>query len=92
MAFSSVRFTKSLLQTFDRPHQMEDLPAAGLDHVFSILHGVEKFRFKFLIRCIRFDDRTTRDERKRQDHLLPIRQIFTAFVDNCKKWRKCDYE
>jgi hypothetical protein len=40
--------------------------------------------FKFLIRCIRFDDRT-RDERKKQDCLTPVRHIFAASVENCKK-------
>jgi hypothetical protein len=41
-------------------------------------------RFKFLIRCILFDDRTTKDERKEQDLLAHIRDIFAAFVKNCK--------
>jgi hypothetical protein len=41
-------------------------------------------RFEFLIRCIWFDDRTT-DERKKQDRLAPITDVFAAFVENCKK-------
>lgn len=55
-------------------------------------HGVEIFRlvmslrrFKFLIRCLRFDDRTTRPERKCSDNIAPIRELFDAFVHNCKK-------
>ncbi|XP_073510892.1 uncharacterized protein [Phyllobates terribilis] len=55
-------------------------------------NGVEKFglvmsinRFKLLIRCLRFDDRTTRTERKTHDRLAPIRDIFQKFVENCKK-------
>lgn len=54
--------------------------------------GVEIFRlvmnlkrFKFILRCIRFDDRTTREERKHIDKLCAIRQIFTIFVENIKK-------
>lgn len=54
--------------------------------------GVEKFglvmnikRFKFLLRCMRFDDRDTRIARKAEDRLAPIREIFTEFVNNCQK-------
>lgn len=42
-------------------------------------------RFKFLLRCLRFDDRTTRSERKAIDRLAPIRDVFEMFVQNCKK-------
>jgi len=54
--------------------------------------GVEKFglvmsikRFKTLIRCLRFDDRRTRAERKTIDRLAPIRDVFEKFVENCQK-------
>ncbi|XP_026476242.1 piggyBac transposable element-derived protein 4 [Ctenocephalides felis] len=54
--------------------------------------GVEKFhlvmsikRFKFIMRCLRFDDRLTRYERKQEDRLAAVREIFTQFVHNCKK-------
>ncbi|XP_069595586.1 piggyBac transposable element-derived protein 4-like [Ranitomeya imitator] len=54
--------------------------------------GIEKFglvmclkRFKILIRCLRFDDRTTRTQRKTYDRLAPIRDLFQKFVENCKK-------
>ena len=54
--------------------------------------GVEKFslvmnikRFKTLIRCLRFDDLTTRVERKKIDRLAPIREVFEKFVENCQK-------
>ncbi|XP_045482051.1 uncharacterized protein LOC123686113 [Harmonia axyridis] len=53
--------------------------------------GIEKFslvmsmkRFKFLIRSLRFDDRTTRDQRKTLDRLAPIREIFDKFIMNCQ--------
>lgn len=54
--------------------------------------GVEKFslvmnikRFKTLIRCLRFDDRNTREERKTVDRLAPVREIFQKFIQNCQK-------
>lgn len=54
-------------------------------------HGVEIFRlvmslkrFKFLMRCLRFDDRTTRAERKAVDNIAQIRDLFDEFVHNCK--------
>lgn len=53
--------------------------------------GAERFwatmsqqRFLFLLRCLRFDDLATRDERKQIDKLAPIRDIFDAFLNNCK--------
>ena len=53
--------------------------------------GIEKFglvmnikRFKFLLRCLRFDDRETRITRKAENRLAPIREIFTEFVNNCQ--------
>lgn len=54
--------------------------------------GIEKFslvmslrRFKTLIRCLRFDDCTSRLQRKQYDRLCPIREIFEIFVSNCMK-------
>ncbi|XP_050510423.1 piggyBac transposable element-derived protein 4-like isoform X2 [Diabrotica virgifera virgifera] len=53
--------------------------------------GIEKFslvmsikRFKFLMRCLSFDDLETRSSRKENDRLAPIRDIFTKFVQNCQ--------
>lgn len=53
--------------------------------------GVEIFRltmslkrFRFLFQAVRFDDRTTREERKKTDRLAPIRDIFQQFVANCQ--------
>lgn len=42
-------------------------------------------RFKFITRCLRFDDKITREERKKTDRLAAIREIFTIFVANCQK-------
>ena len=41
-------------------------------------------RFSFLLRCLRFDDRTTRDERHAVDKLAPIREFFMCFLQNCR--------
>ncbi|KAJ8937052.1 hypothetical protein NQ314_012046 [Rhamnusium bicolor] len=42
-------------------------------------------RFKFLLRCIRFDDKDTRMERTAFDKLAAIHAIFDIFVTNCKR-------
>ena len=54
--------------------------------------GIEIFRacmsynrFLFLLLAIRFDDRTTRSQRKETDKLAAIRYILDEFVQNCKK-------
>ncbi|CAK1598285.1 unnamed protein product [Parnassius mnemosyne] len=54
--------------------------------------GVEIFRLTmsrqrchFIQSCLRFDDKSTREERKLLDNLAPIREIFELFVENCKK-------
>jgi len=54
--------------------------------------GVEIFRltvslprFRFLIRCCRFDNKDTRDDRKKVDKLAPIRDFFDLFVKKCKE-------
>ncbi|XP_066248793.1 piggyBac transposable element-derived protein 4-like [Euwallacea similis] len=53
--------------------------------------GVELFistmslrRFKLLYRCCRFDDKSTREERRKIDKLAPIRELFDLFVNKCK--------
>lgn len=54
--------------------------------------GIEKCRltmslrrFKFLLRCLRFDDLATRALRRQTDNLAAIRELFEDFVKNCKK-------
>ncbi|XP_077301051.1 piggyBac transposable element-derived protein 4 [Arctopsyche grandis] len=41
-------------------------------------------RFLFITRCLRFDDKNTRVERRKVDKLAAIRELFQAFVNNCK--------
>lgn len=41
-------------------------------------------RFQFLLRCLRFDNKNNRAERKKIDKLAPIRAIVDMFSDNCQ--------
>lgn len=41
-------------------------------------------RFRFLLRHIIFNNRSTRVDRRKNDELAPIRDLFDMFVDNCK--------
>ncbi|KAJ8914718.1 hypothetical protein NQ315_017428 [Exocentrus adspersus] len=41
-------------------------------------------RFRFLLRCLRFDDRLTRKERRATDKLAAVRDLFTSFISSCK--------
>ena len=41
-------------------------------------------RFNFLLNCLRFDDKTTRLERRKSDRFAPIREIWDLFIHNCK--------
>ncbi|GBP53388.1 PiggyBac transposable element-derived protein 1 [Eumeta japonica] len=41
-------------------------------------------RFKFLLRTLRFDDCSTREQRKALDKICHIREIFEKFVQNCR--------
>lgn len=42
-------------------------------------------RFLFLLANIRFDDKETRNERKKEDKLAAVRFILDKFVDNCER-------
>ncbi|UYV83181.1 hypothetical protein LAZ67_23000083 [Cordylochernes scorpioides] len=53
---------------------------SGVEIVRAIM---SQERFLFLLRCLRFDDITTRKERKKLDKLAPIREFVEAFVYNC---------
>ena len=52
----------------------------GID-VFRLTMSLHRFRF--LLCCIRFDDKATRASRKLLDKLAPIRDLFETFVQNC---------
>lgn len=47
--------------------------------------------FVFLCSCIytyitSFDDKTTRAERQNTDKFAPFREIWSMFIENCKKY------
>ncbi|KAG8240605.1 hypothetical protein J6590_108232 [Homalodisca vitripennis] len=42
-------------------------------------------RFEFLINCLRFDEKTTRDARKELDPFAAIREIWDIFIQHCKE-------
>lgn len=42
-------------------------------------------RFQVLLTALRFDDQTTREDRKKTDKLAPISSIFNKFTENSKK-------
>jgi hypothetical protein len=45
-------------------------------------------RFEFLIKCLHFDDRSTREERKKTDKFAPIRNIWEIFIKQCRELYK----
>ncbi|XP_026830161.1 piggyBac transposable element-derived protein 4-like [Ooceraea biroi] len=64
-----------------------------LNDLWSPMYGNTLFRavmtehgFAFLLGCIRFDDKNTRQERKREHALAPIKEIWDSFIPNCKKY------
>ncbi|KAF2897732.1 hypothetical protein ILUMI_08443 [Ignelater luminosus] len=60
----------------DDSHDGDGIGKSGL--VMSIK------RFKILIGCPRFDDRTTQSEQKALDHLASICKVFEKFVRKCQ--------
>ena len=45
---------------------------------------MSRSRFEKIMSCLRFDDKTTREERKKLDKFAAIREIWTDFQDNLK--------
>lgn len=46
---------------------------------------MSKNRFEVLLNCLRFDDASTRDERRSSDIAAPISQLFDMLIQNCKE-------
>lgn len=46
---------------------------------------MSKNRFETLLNCLRFDDASTRDERRSTDKAAPISQLFYKLIQNCKE-------
>lgn len=64
----------------------------SIEELFSTQHGcpmnraaMSKERFAFITRCLRFDDMTTRKERRKQDLLAPIKDIWEQFLQQCRQ-------
>ncbi|XP_063227959.1 piggyBac transposable element-derived protein 4-like [Bacillus rossius redtenbacheri] len=64
---------------------LEDLWDPSGDGVETFRLTMSLKRFRFLMRCIRFDNKETRNERKELDRIAPIRECFETFVANCQK-------
>lgn len=43
-------------------------------------------RFNFIVKCLRFDDKSTRDARRSKDKFAPIRELWQNLIHNFKKW------
>ena len=41
-------------------------------------------RFEFLVSCLRFDDKATREERKQTDPFAAVRELWEHFIDRCR--------
>lgn len=64
---------------------LEDLYKKDFTGVEFFRTTMAERRFRFLLRAIRFDDSTTRNERRQLDKLAPIRHIFDSMNSNCRK-------
>lgn len=45
---------------------------------------MSKNRFEFLLNCLRFDDKSTRQERREFDKFAPVREIWDIFMRQCR--------
>ncbi|XP_034952426.1 uncharacterized protein [Chelonus insularis] len=43
-------------------------------------------RFQFLLKCLRFDNKNTRKQRRKLDRFALIREIWDKFITNCGKY------
>lgn len=47
--------------------------------------AMSEARFNFLLFCLRFDDVTTREERRTTDKFAPIRDVWDTFMTHCEE-------
>lgn len=67
-------------------HKMSKCKVMNLWSVHSLplfKAAMQRNRFVFIVQCLRFDDKTTRAERKANDHFTHIREIWNLFIKNC---------
>lgn len=65
---------------------LDDLWVADGTGVEYIRASMSLNRFRFILRCMRFDDVRTRQARREFDKLAPMRELFTDFVSSCIKY------
>lgn len=65
--------------------RLEDLwsPQFGYNLYRAIM---SERRFQYLLACIRFDDKKTRNKRRAQHGLAPIKDLWNAFIENCRTY------
>nr|BDT63058.1 MAG: piggyBac transposable element-like protein [Trachysalambria curvirostris nimavirus] len=64
----------------------------GTHELWSLAYGSSLYRcvmseqrFLFILRCLRFDDKRTREERKKKDNFAAIRGLWEKFIGHCIK-------
>ena len=67
-------------QSHTNLNQLWATNATGIE-LFSLI--MSKERFRFLIRCLRFDDLSTRNARKETDKMAAFRDVFETFRTAC---------
>lgn len=74
---------RSIIEMFDMNN------GTGVEAIYVTM---TEHRFRFLMRCLRFDDVQSRDLRKSHDKLAAIREVFDLFVGNSKSsYNPSDY-
>ncbi|KAF4527436.1 hypothetical protein B566_EDAN016066 [Ephemera danica] len=65
----------------------------SISNLWSPLYGrnvyiaaMSRTRFQQILKCIRFDDKQTRAERRENDKFAPLREIFTMFQEELPKY------
>ncbi|XP_012523203.1 uncharacterized protein LOC105829094 [Monomorium pharaonis] len=65
----------------------------SLEDLWSAEYGIDLYRatmplarFKFICRCLRFDDISTRTQRQKQDKFALIRELWTKFISRCTQF------
>ncbi|XP_067132199.1 piggyBac transposable element-derived protein 4-like [Centruroides vittatus] len=64
------------------PTEIWTTDGTGLEVVRTVMS--EK-RFRFLLVCLRFDDKKTRKKRLQTDKLAAVRDIIDPFIESCRK-------
>ena len=63
---------------------LQDLWATDGSGIELFRFMISLWRFRFIHNCIMFDDKLTGLEHLQMDKLVAVRDIFSAFIVNCK--------